>query len=68
MSLYNVFAHLDVIFHIHHWTDLYVFSESSSLDEDWEKDFDIEVTEEDLRLAQEAAKKIGTTGGKDEVY
>ncbi|XP_064624832.1 BSD domain-containing protein 1-like [Lineus longissimus] len=32
--------------------------ESSSLDDDWEKDFDIEVTEEDLKMAQEAAKKI----------
>ncbi|ELT88023.1 hypothetical protein CAPTEDRAFT_225535 [Capitella teleta] len=29
-----------------------------SLEEDWEKDFDIEVTEEDIRLAQEAASKV----------
>lgn len=26
-------------------------------DEDWEEDFDIELTEEDIRLAEEAAKK-----------
>ncbi|CAH1775319.1 unnamed protein product [Owenia fusiformis] len=32
--------------------------ESSSVDEDWEKDFDIELTEEELKLASEAAKKM----------
>ncbi|XP_013421710.1 BSD domain-containing protein 1 [Lingula anatina] len=37
--------------------------ELSSLEDDWEKDFDIEVTEEDLQLAAEAAKKIGATEG-----
>ena len=36
------------------------FLESTSLDDDWEKDFDddIEVTEEDMKLAAEAAKKL----------
>lgn len=29
-----------------------------SLDEDWEKDFDIEVTEDDIRQAQDAAKDL----------
>ncbi|XP_013380045.1 BSD domain-containing protein 1 [Lingula anatina] len=37
--------------------------ELSSLEDDWEKDFDIEVTEEDLQLAAETAKKIGATEG-----
>jgi len=36
--------------------------ESSSLDDDWEKEFDLEVTEEDLRLAQEAAKMLKEKG------
>ena len=42
----------------------YPFLESTSLDDDWEKDFDddIEVTEEDMRLAAEAAKKLAESG------
>lgn len=28
------------------------------MDDEWEKEFDLEVTEEDLQLAQEAAKKL----------
>ena len=35
-----------------------MFLESTSLDDEWEKEFDIEVTEEDIRMAQEAAKKL----------
>lgn len=30
----------------------------SSVDEDWDRDFDIEVTEEDLKAAEEAVKKL----------
>ena len=36
--------------------------ELSSVDDDWEKDFDIEVSEEDIRLAQEAARKLADEG------
>ena len=36
----------------------FVVLESSSLDDDWEQEFDIEVTEEDIKLAQEAAKDL----------
>ena len=32
------------------------------MDDDWEKDFDIEVSEEDIRLAQEAARKLADEG------
>ena len=42
--------------------NFYICSESSSLDDDWEKEFDLEVTEEDLRLAQEAAKMLKEKG------
>ena len=32
---------------------------AESLDEDWEKDFDIEVTEDELQQAQNASPKAG---------
>ncbi len=47
-------------------------AESVSLDDDWERDFDdddLEVTEEEIKLAAEAAKKLalaGNTGGDDD--
>ena len=34
---------------------------AESLDDDWERDFDVEVTEDDLQLAQEKLKTLGTT-------
>ena len=42
----------------------YTVLESTSLDDDWEKDFDddVEVTEEDRRLAAEAARKLAESG------
>lgn len=42
---------------MYHWS-WFPVSELSSVDDDWEKDFDIEVSEEDIRLAQEAARKL----------
>lgn len=32
-----------------------------SVDDDWEQDFDVELTEEDLKTAEAIAKKIGTS-------
>ena len=43
------------------------FHSAESLEEDWEKDFDIEVTEEDIRLAQAAASRISTSDTGNEV-
>ncbi len=46
-----------------------LISESSGLDDDWEADFDsedLEVTEEEMKLAAEAAKKLAETGAVDE--
>ena len=42
----------------------FIVLESTSIDDDWEKDFDddVEVTEEDTRLAAEAAKKLAESG------
>ena len=34
----------------------------ASLDEDWDEDFDVEVTEEDIRIAQEMAKSMSASG------
>lgn len=31
---------------------------SESADEDWERDFDVELTEEDMKAADEIAKKL----------
>ncbi|XP_074642022.1 BSD domain-containing protein 1-like [Tubulanus polymorphus] len=36
-----------------------------SLEDDWEKDFDLEITEEDLKLAQELAKNVSIDGNVD---
>ena len=37
--------------------DSMFFSESSGLDDDWEQDFDIEVSEEDLKLLESSKHK-----------
>lgn len=42
----------DVTLHFSHVADV-------SADEDWEQDLDIELTEEDMKAAEELAKKMG---------
>lgn len=37
------------------------FLEVGSVSEDWEQDFDIELTEEDLKAAEEIAQKMKIT-------
>ena len=37
----------------------FLFTESSS--EDWEQDFDIELTEEDIKAAEEVARKLNVS-------
>ena len=38
-----------------------MFTESSTGSEDWEQDFDIELTEEDIKAAEEVARKLNVS-------
>ena len=45
---------------------LICYSESSGLDDEWEQEFDLEVTEDDIRMAEEAASKMVEEAGEED--